>query len=233
MAEHTWTKYYKRLEAEVSTAVAGSPGLRSIGSLVIDSMIERLRAELIAELYSTHFPLIYQTRPSYAPRPDLPGIGGVRVESGSPVLPRVQLYYHPAPPLVITRGCHANFNGQYEVAEKVLDLYEELMVSRLIVVAGYGLEGENVCCAATNNSIIDELKKKYGVDPGYAGPFYGFSGVLFGMAKMRGLDAFCLFARTEPRPEDPESPDFKASKTLLAKLAQILGLDLDGGLDSG
>jgi proteasome assembly chaperone (PAC2) family protein len=190
-------------------------------------LIQNVKPDLIAELYSTHFPLIYQTKPSYASHPRFPGIGGITIESGVAEFPRVQFYFHPSPPLLITRGCHPNFNGQYEVAEKVLDFYNDLQVRRLIVVAGYGLKGADVCCAATNLKIMEELKQKYGIEVGYEGPFYGFSGLVFGLAQRKDMDALCLFGRTEPTPDFPESPDEEAAKTLLHKLAQILNLSQD------
>ena len=205
-------------------AIAGSPGLRSIGKLVIDSLITKMKPELIAELYSIHFPLIYQTTPSYASHPQLPGVSGVKIASGRVGLPKVQFYSHPSSPLILTQGCHANFDGQYAVAEKVLDFYDEVRVRRLIVVAGYGLRGKAVCCAATSQRIMDDLKEQYGVEAGYEGPFYGFSGLVFGLAKLRGLDALCLFGRTEPKPDDPESPDEEASENVLRTLDKILSL---------
>jgi len=194
---------------------------------VIDSLIQKIKPELIAELYSTHFPLIYQTKPSYASHHRLPGVGGIKIKSGVAEFPRIQFYFHQTPPLIITRGCHANFNGQYEVAEKVLDFYKDLRVRRLIVTAGYGLKGADVCCAATSPKLMDELKQNYGVEVGYEGPFYGFSGLVFGLAKRKGIDAICLFGRTEPRPDFPESPDEEAANTLLHKLTQILNLTTD------
>ena len=194
---------------------------------MIDSLIRRIKPELIAELYSNHFPLIYQTKPSYASHPRLPGIGGITIESGVAEFPKVQFYFHSSPPLIITQGCHANFNGQYEVAEKVLDFYRDFRVRRLIVVAGYGLKGADVCCAATSKKLMDELKQQYGVEVGYEGPFYGFSGLVFGLAQRKGIDAFCLFGRTEPTPDFPESPDEEAANTLLRKLTQILNIAQD------
>jgi proteasome assembly chaperone (PAC2) family protein len=101
-------------------------------------------------------------------------------------------------------------------------------VRRVIVVAGYGLQGTDVCGAATSPALMEELKERYGVDVGYEGPFYGFSGLVFGLAQRKGLDAVCLFGRTEPTPDFPESPDEAAAHTLLQKLAQLL--DLPAGL---
>lgn len=208
-------------------AVVGSPGLRSIGKLVIDSLINRVKPEIIAELFSTHFPLIYQTRPSYASHPRLPGIGGIQIDSGDMDLPKVQFYANAFPPLIITQGYHANFNGQYEVADKVLEFYNELQVRRIIVIAGYGLEGEAVCCAATNKKIIVEMEEKYGLKVGYEGAFYGFSGMIFGLTRLWGIEALCLFGRTEPDPNDPQRPDEESSKRVLDILVQILNLKTD------
>jgi proteasome assembly chaperone (PAC2) family protein len=225
MQKDTWIRYHRDLALNEPVAVVGSPGLRSIGSLVVDSLVEELNAELVAELYSTHFPLIYQTKPSYASHPGLPGIAGIRVDQRNIDFPKVEFFYHPSPPLIITRGYHANFHGQYEVAEKVLDFYDEIRVRRLIAVAGYGLQGEQICSAATSRSIIEEIREEHGIEAGYEGPFYGFSGLVFGLAKRRGIEALCLFSKTEPRPEEPELPDEEASRMLLKKLAQILKLD--------
>lgn len=224
MEESTWTTHYRTVELNEPIAVVGSPGLRSIGRLVVDHLIDELKPQLIAELHSTHFPLIYQTKPAYAPRPELPGIGGIEIESGEAGLPRVQFYAHSDPPLVITKGYNANFSGQYEVAGRVIDFLKELRVRRIIVVAGYGSKEKKVCCAATEKKIIDEIKDKFQIEVGYEGPFFGFSGLVFGLARLKGLEGLCLLVSTEPTPTDLEAPDEESSKMLLNKLNQILGL---------
>src|SRR4030067_1780926 len=116
MQESTWIKHHKTVELNEPMAIVGSSGMRSIGRLVVDHLIKELKPQLIAELYSTHFPLIYQTKPAYSPHPELPGIGGVEIESGEVDLPRVQFYAHSTPPLTIKKGNNAKFNGQYEGA---------------------------------------------------------------------------------------------------------------------
>jgi proteasome assembly chaperone (PAC2) family protein len=224
MLESTWIEFKKEKSFCNPTAIVGSPGLRSIGGLVIDHLVDTLKAELIAELYSTHFPIIYQTIPSYVSHPHLPGIGGVKIESGILDLPKIRFYSTSIPSLVITKGYHANFDGQYEVAEKVMDFFKELKIERIIVVAGYGMEGEEVCCAATNKEIINDMRMDYELKVGYEGPFYGFSGIVFGLAKIAGIDALCLFAKTKPIPEKPDLPDEKASKILLRKLLELLNV---------
>lgn len=222
MSRNTWVTFHKRPELKNPVAVVGSPGLRSIGELVIDRLIDRIRPEFFAELHSSFFPVVYHTRPPYAPDPNLPGDGGVIVGRDGVALPRVQFYSSVDPDLIVTRGYHADFKGQYEVAEKVLDVFEEFGVERMIVIAGYGLRGREVCCAATKPEIIGEMKERYGIEPDYEGPFYGFSGLVFGLAKTRGIEAICLFGRTRPEPEDPQKPDEAAAETVMSWLTKIL-----------
>jgi proteasome assembly chaperone (PAC2) family protein len=220
----TWKTQYKTVELNEPTAVVGSSGFRSIGKLVVNHLINELKPQLIAELHSIHFPLIYQTKPAYFPDPELPGVGGVEIKSGMVDMPSVQFYAHPHPPLIITKGYHANFSGQYEVAEKVIEFFKELRVRRIIIVAGYGSKMKKICCAATDKKIIEETKAKFQIQVDYKGPFYGFSGLVFGLAKLTGIEALCLLVSAEPVPTDPEAPDEESSKMLLNKLNQILDL---------
>ena len=208
------------------TAVVGSRGLRSVGKIALDYLIERFQPKLIDEFYSPHFPMIYQTQPSYAAHPDLPGRSGVWLRHDGVQLPKVEFYLSDSPRLLLTRGYHANFQGQHEVAEQVLDIFEKHSVTRLFVLAGYGVGEGEVCCAATDPELVDELKKR-GIGTGYEGPFMGFSGLVLGLAKLRGIKGICLFGRSQPNPEDPESPDPQAAARVLEKLADILELDLD------
>lgn len=225
MESDIWIKRYAMPELVKPVAVVGSPGLRSIGKLVVDNLIHQTEAHLGAELYSTHLPSIYQTTPSYAAHPSLPGMGGAVVESGNVDFPKVQFYACSNPPLLLTRGYHPNFEGQYLLAEAVVDYLIEKKVTRIIVVAGYGTKEKTVVCAATSKKLIDEMKEKFDIGIGYKGPFMGFSGLVFGSAKRRGLDAVCLFAGTEPKEDDLEFPDNEASSRIVEVLGQILSLE--------
>lgn len=207
-------------------AIVGSRGMRSVGRIAVDYLIEKLQPRLIDELYSTHFPIVYQTQPSYAAHPDYPGRPGIWLQKEGVQLPRVEFYLSESPRLLLTRGYHANFQGQYQVAEQVLDVFEKHSVKRLFVLAGYGVGKGEVCCAATELELVNELKK-YGVETEYEGPFIGFSGLVLGLAKLRGIKAACLFGRSQPSPEDPELPDPRAAKKVLEKLSSILDLNLD------
>jgi proteasome assembly chaperone (PAC2) family protein len=206
-------------------AVVGSPGLRSVGKLAVEKLIAQKGAKPLANLYSTHLPAVYQTTPSYAAHPSLPGEGGALVEFGQVDFPKVEFSTCLDPPLVFARGYHANFTGQFAVAEKVVDFLGEFGVKKLIVVAGYGSTEKKVCCAATAQKAIDEMREKFGVGLGYKGPFMGFSGLVFGLAKVKGIEAVCLFAGAEPREDNLEFPDEEAAGRVVELLNRILGLN--------
>lgn len=224
MGMDIWIEHLRKAELKQSIAVVGSPGLRSIGELVVEQLVNKTRAELFAELYSTHLPLVYQTKPSYASHYALPGIGGVTVKHGQVDLPKVRFYSCSSPSLILAKGYHANFAGQYDVADKVVGFLCEFGVTRIIVAAGYGSKTRKVCCAATNPDLVLEMKERFKIEVDYVGPFYGFSGLVFGLAKRKGIDALCLFAGTEPNPEYPESPDPKSAEMILDVLNQVLSL---------
>jgi uncharacterized protein len=224
MESDIWIKRFEIPEGHEPVAVVGSPGLRSIGKFAVDSLIAQTKAQLTAELYSTHLPSIYQTVPSYAAHPSLPGMGGAIVESGSVDLPKVQFYTCSNPALIFARGYHANFDGQFTVAQKVVEFLNEMHVKRMIVVAGYGSKEKKICCAANNQKAIDEMKEKYSIGIGYKGPFMGFSGLVFGLSKLKGIEALCLFAGTEPNEDNLEFPDKEASDNVVDLLNRILDI---------
>ena len=219
-----WIEHHKRAELVAPVAIVGSPGLRSIGKLVVDKLIAETRAQLIAELYSTHLPSIYQTAPSYAANPRYPGVGGALVHSASAALPRIPFYASSKPELILVAGYHPNFEGHYDVAETVVRLLRQHHVKRLIVVAGYGSTGNNVVCAANNARLIHEMKEKFNVEVGYEGPFMGFSGLVFGLAERQNIEALCLFAATTPTEEGLEFPDHDAADRVVEQLRKILKL---------
>ncbi len=219
-----WMTRYEMPKLVEPIAVVGSPGLRSIGKLAVDSLVAHTKAQLIAELYSTHLPSIYQTMPSYAANPLFPGSGGAIIEHGNVDLPKVQFYACSNPSLILVRGYHPNFEGQYNVADNVVSFLSEKGVKKMVVVAGYGSKDKKVYCAANDPKLISEMKEKFEIGIGYQGPFLGFSGLVFGLAQLKSIEALCLFAATTPKEGDLEFPDQEAADRVLEKLRKILNL---------
>ena len=221
--EDVWIKQYQIPTLKNPVAIVGSPGLRSIGKLVVDNLVDQTKATLVADLYSTHLPSIYETQPSYAANPSMPGEAGAVVESGKVDLPKVQFYASAEFSAIFVRGYHPNFDGQYVVAQKVVDFLADIGVQRMIVVAGFGTTDKKIVCAANNQKVLDDMKTRFEIGVGYKGPFMGFSGLVFGMAKLRNIEAVCLFAGTQPVEENLEFPDSEASGRVVELLNRILG----------
>ena len=219
-----WIEYREMLKLAEPIAIVGSPGFRSIGKLAVEGLIAETRAQLIAEMYSTHLPSIYQTAPTYAANPLFPGFGGALVKSGKADIPKIQFYACPVPELIFVVGYHPNFEGQYRVAEEVVSFLSEKHVKRIIVAAGYGSNEKKIVCAANNAKIISEMKEKFNIETGYQGPFMGFSGLVFGLAKRKNLEALCLFSATTPMKDDFEFPDKEASERVSENLKKIVNL---------
>lgn len=222
--EEVWIRRYETPALSKPVVVVGSPGLRSIGKLAVDSLVDQTKMTLIAELYSTHLPSVYETTPSYAAHPSMPGEAGAVVELGRADLPKVQFYASVDLQLVLVRGYHPNFEGQYVVAQKVVDFLGDLGVERMVVVAGFGSKDKKIVCAANSQKALEDMKTRYDVGVGYKGPFMGFSGLVFGLAKLRGIEAVCLFAGTEPNEENLELPDPEASGRVVELLNRMLSL---------
>ncbi|MDI6903626.1 MAG: PAC2 family protein [Methanocellales archaeon] len=219
----TWIRCDRRPRLRKPVAIVGSPGLCSVGRIAIDHLINELRPKLFAELHSNRFPAVYHG-PSWLGSPGSPG---VRVIDGVAVLPRVEFYLHRAPELVITRGYQASAStGQYEVAIKVLDLYEELGVRRMFVLAAHPGGRGSVFCAATDPGMVEEMGG-HGIGRREPGGFYGFSALVLGMGKLRNIRGLCLFGGVEPILERPESPDPHAAKVVLDRLNDLLKIDVD------
>ncbi|NLE03504.1 MAG: hypothetical protein GX638_01705 [Crenarchaeota archaeon] len=222
MKNDVWIKSHNIPIFDKPVAVVGSPGLRSVGKLVVETLIEKTNAQAITEIYSTHLPSIYETKPSYAAHPAFPGGGGVSANLGLIDMPKVEIFASKKPELIIVKGYHANFEGQYIVAGKLLELLAEMKVKKMIVTAGYGSKDKNICCAATSLELLSEMKEKYQVGTGYKGAFMGFSGLVFGLSKLEKIQSICLFAGTQPSQENLEDPDKEASEKIVEKLKELL-----------
>ncbi len=223
MINEIWIESKKQIELKDPIAVVGSPGLGSIGKLVVDELIKESKAELTTNLYSTHFPAVYHTQPAYLAHYALPGDGGVIVEKQKLDLPKVK-FYSKEPSLLLANGYHSNFTGAYEVAEKVVDILKNFGAKRIIITAGFGSKEKKVCCAATSLNLIQEMKEKYNLETDYQGPFYGFSGLVFGASKHKGIEAVSLFAGVEPKIGDPEFLAKDSAKMIVDILKQMIGI---------
>ena len=224
------TRTHKR-ELKDPIAIVGSPGLRSVGKLVVDELVEKLHPQLFAELFSYGFPSIYYG-PSYL---GAPSYVGAQIAKGNVVeLPSVKLYIlddkkqeqAQGRDIVIISGYQAYDSlNHYMVADKLTDLFTELHIKRVISLGAQVIE-EGVRCCATDVELLDEMSK-YGIEKTHVDRFIGFSGLVAAIGREKGIKGVCLFANTTPNSTEPEYPDLDAAKALLEKVSEIVELKVD------
>lgn len=226
----TWIKYIDtdrpKIKLKDPIAIVGSPGLRSVGKIVVDELVKELQPELFAELYSYGFPGIYYG-PSYL---GAPCSAGARIVGNNLVeLPVVRVYIltqTQSRDIVIVTGYQAyDAINQYIVADKLTDLFTALQITEMISLGAQVVE-KGVRCCATDVKLVAAMSK-YGVERTHVDRFIGLTGLVAAVAGKKSIKGVCLFASTEQNFEEPEYPDFGAAKELLEKVNAVVGLKID------
>jgi proteasome assembly chaperone (PAC2) family protein len=220
-----WIEFREKIEPKDPIAIVGSPGLRSVGKIAVDKLIEKKHPRLCAELYSYGFPGIYYG-PSYL---GAPSSAGVKMVKGNLVeIPKVEFYVleHENHDIILTKGYQAyDALNQALVADKVIDLLMHYRVKKLLSLGAQVIE-EGIRCCATDPDLLEEMAA-YKIRTTNVDRFIGFSGLVVAMGKLKGIKGICLFANTTQNVTDPEYPDFYAAKELLDKLNELLHLSVD------
>ncbi len=226
ITKKAWIKYRDkgRIRLKEPIAIVGSSGLRSVGKIVVDELVEKTDPRIFAELYSYGFPTIYYG-PSYL---GAPNVAGAKIAKGNVVhLPSVEFYaLEQKQDIIITRGYQAyNALNQYVVAEKVTDLFKKYHVKMVISLGAQVIE-EGITGCATDAALLEEMHK-FEIKKTNVDRFIGFSGLVAAIGRQKGLKGICLFANTTHNLADPEYPDFYAAKELLEKISEILEIAVD------
>jgi hypothetical protein len=211
--DNVFVRYIKEPKLVNPILIEGLPGVGNVGKLAADHLIDETGAEKIAEIYSKHFP------PQV-----LVGDSGVIRQVNN------EVYYLRKPDILVLAGDYQGLTseGQYELADVVLNIAEKFGVKKIFTLGGYGLgrmiKRHRVLGAATNRHLIKEMKK-YGVvfpkgEPGSG--IIGASGLLLGMGMLRGVGGVCLMGETSGYFVDP-----KAARAVLEVLTKVLGIKID------
>lgn len=248
ITKKTWIRYIDtdtpKIELKDPIAIVGSPGLRSVGKIVVDELVKELEPELFAELYSYGFPGIYYG-PSYLGAPC--SAGAQIVGNNVAELPVVRVYIlyksqeqaqtqiqtqtqtqtqtHGRDIVMVTGYQAYDALNQYIVAEKLTDLFTELQITEVISLGAQVVE-KGVRCCATDVELVAAMSK-YGIEKTHVDRFIGLTGLVTAIAGKKSIKGVCLFASTEQNLTEPEYPDFTAAKELLEKVEAVVGLKVD------
>ena len=210
----------RKLEFAEFTLVVGLPGVAYIGKLAVDYVVQQLKAELVGEVYSKFFPPYVIIK-----------------EDGLVELLRNELHWFRDEAgkgfMFLTGNSQAmSPEGQYEIAEAILDWAVEQGLKRVYSVAGYvtdqPFETPAVHGTGTSPALLEEVKR-LGVQPLDHGIIGGENGLIMGLAKKKSVDGVCLLAETHGYQTEfgQYLLDAKAAKSALKVLGSILNLKLD------
>jgi uncharacterized protein (TIGR00162 family) len=198
--------------------IEGLPGVGNVGKLAAEHLIDELKAEKFADIYSKYFP----------PQVLVDDDGIIKLVNN-------ELYFvkhnkNLKNDLLFLVGDYQGLTpeGQYNLSHQILDMVMTYGVKLIITLGGYGLgrmiEKPKVLGAVVNPNMVKQMKS-YGVDfqrgePGSG--IVGASGLLLGLGKIRGIEGVCLMGETSGYFADP-----KSAQEVLKVLTKILDIKID------
>jgi len=211
----TEINYHTQPQLDNAVMVCGLPGIGSVAWLAVNHLQKELRATLFAEVHS----------PTFSPKVWLTEEGTVRLMKG-------EFYSWKNPgggrDLILFSANEQPYSpeGQYDLAETVLDLAEKLQVREVITMGGMATDTftdhPKVYCGGTNVELVKELEE-IGAVKLAGGAITGTNGLIFGLAKLRRILAICLLAETPGY----LSLDANAAKAALQLMSRMLSIPLD------
>ena len=209
----------KKVELKNPILIAGLPGLGMVGSIATKYLVKQLKAEKLGTMYSPHFPYHVIVNKK----------GGVRLLRGEFFIWKNEAGKNDV--IFLTGDSQAQtIEGQFEVANAILDFAEEKNVKTVITIGGYRNEFEGkpkIVAVSTRPELFEQAKKAKALPSEAGTPIVGTAGLLLGLAKFRNLESLCLLGETKGYLPDP-----KTAKSIIEVLQKMLEITVDvTGLD--
>ncbi|MAG38518.1 hypothetical protein CMO90_00340 [Candidatus Woesearchaeota archaeon] len=186
----TWKIYGKKdLKLSEPILIEGLPGIGNVGKIVVDTVVEELKAKKVLDFFSYSLP------------------NSVFVNEDSLIeLPKIELYHKKLDGkdfLFLTGDVQPmEEQSSYEFTDKVLELVNGYGCKEIITLGGIGIneapEKPRVYCTGNSKQLVNTFKK-FQVDTklyGIVGPIIGVSGLLLGLSKNKKIDAAAILAET-------------------------------------
>jgi len=210
----TVIKELANVELKNPILIEGFPGLGMVGSIATKYLVKQLKAKKLAVLYSPYFP--YHV---------------IINKKGSARLLRGEFYFWRNETgendfiLLVGDSQPQTIEGQFEVANSILDFAEKKNVKMVVTIGGYRNEVEgtpNVVAVSTNSVLFEKALKAKAVSSEAGIPIVGTAGLLLGLAKFRKIDAVCLLGETPGYLPDP-----KTAKSVIDVLQGLLDITVE------
>ncbi len=204
----------EKIELRNPILISGLPGLGMVGKIAVKYLIKQLRAKKFAELYSPHFAYYVLVNDR----------GGIKLLNN-------EFYYWKNESgkndlILLTGDSQAQtIEGQYEVANLIVDFAEKKGVKLIITLGGYRknvISTPQVLASATSRGALKKALDAGSLSNTPRSPIIGAAGLLLGLAKFRDMEGISLLGETPGYMPDP-----KAAKSVLTVLMRMLDLELD------
>ncbi len=210
----TYIKEFAVIEPSNPVLIEGLPGLGLVGRIAIRYLIKNLKARRFAYLYSPHFPYFVLVNKK----------GNVRLLRGT-------FYFWknekgPNDLILFTGDSQSQtIEGQYEIADRMLDFSKKHNVHTIATIGGYRIETKDkpkVIVAATSQGILDKAVNAGATISVSGSPIVGTAGLILGLARFKKIDALCLLGETRGYLPDP-----LAARSVLEVLKSAFNFDVD------
>jgi uncharacterized protein (TIGR00162 family) len=210
----TYIKERMQIELRNPIFIAGLPGLGLVGKIAVRYLIKQLKAQKFAYLYSPHFPYFVLVNKK----------GNVRLLRG--------VFYFwknnngPNDLILFTGDSQSQtIEGQYEIADRMLDFSRKYNVKTIVTIGGYRMEIKDkpkVFVAATAQDILDKALHAGAAVSDSGSPIVGTAGLILGLARFKKIDALCLLGETRGYLPDP-----LAARSVLEVVKSTFNFDVD------
>jgi uncharacterized protein (TIGR00162 family) len=210
----TYIKEFAQIELNNPILVEGFPGLGLVGKIAIRYLIKRLGAKRFAYLYSPHFPYFVLVNKK----------GSVRLLRGT-------FYFwknkNGGNDMILFTGDSQSqtVEGQYEIADRMLDFAQKHDVKMIVTIGGYRVEAKEkpkVFAAATGQPLLDRALQAGAAVSSSGSPIVGTAGLILGLARFKQIEALCLLGETRGYLPDP-----MAARSVLEVLRSTFNFDVD------
>jgi hypothetical protein len=212
--KETYIREFAQVEASNPVLIEGLPGLGLVGKIAIRYLIKQLKPKKFAYLYSPHFPYFVLVNKK----------GSVRLLRGA-------FYFWKNPngksDIILFTGDSQSqtIEGQYEIADKMLDFASKHKVQTIATIGGYRAETQNkprVFVAATSSEVLAKTVNAGAVISSSGSPIVGTAGLILGLARFKKIEALCLLGETRGYLPDPA-----AATSVLEVLKATFDFELD------
>jgi len=212
--KETYIKELKGVEPRNPILIEGLPGLGLVGKIAIRYLIKKLKAKKFAHLYSPHFPYFVLVNKK----------GNVRLLRGTFYLWENK---NGKNDLVLFTGDSQSqtIEGQYEIADRMLDFSQKYNIKTIVTIGGYRMETKekpNVFAAAIDQALLDKALKAGAALSHSGSPIVGTAGLILGLARFKKISALCLLGETRGYLPDP-----LAARSVLEVLKSTFDFELD------